>query len=623
MTSVPQDPGAPAVYLDYEQTNDENVHQVIVYVRIKVLTEAGVKYGNVELPYDKSDHYSIKQIEARTIHSDRSVIPFIGKPFDKEILRAHSFRVNVKEFTMPDVTAGSILEYRYVLHSDPYSFVPPQWYAQQDLFVMRERFVFQPDKEAEPLMGGANTRAFEWTAVLPKGAEVEKVKGQWELTMTDVPPLSHEEWMPPRENLEYKVLFYYTNPDLSNSADAYWQRIGAWYTTWVDSFLNEAKLKGTVSSIVALGDSDAVKVAKLYDAMMGLENTDFTREESKREEKATHTVVNSAADVWSAKRGNGNQIALLFVGLARAAGLKAYAMWVSDRSQEFFEKNYLSLDQLDDEIAIVVVDGKEEYFDPGARYCPPGKLAWYDTATMGLRQGPTGATISYTPGEGFQDAETLRTAVLQLSSTGELTGTLRVAMVGIPALKWRQRALEADAAQMKKEFEDDVKAGLPKGVDASLTGFVGLEEWKTPLVANLTISGALGTRAGKLLLLPVSLFEASAKPALLPEARQYAIYMDYAHAEQDKVSLALPAGMEVEGLPKDTELTLRDPGGPGKAAGIYRANYAISQAGIKFQRLLVVASPIFPASAYPQIRDFYGKLGAQDQEQVVLQPEKK
>jgi hypothetical protein len=91
---------------------------VTVYVRIKVLTAAGVKYGDVELPYDKGDHYSIRKIEARTIHCDGTIIPFTGKPYDRQILRAHSIRVGVKVFTMPDVTVGSVLEYRYVLHSD-------------------------------------------------------------------------------------------------------------------------------------------------------------------------------------------------------------------------------------------------------------------------------------------------------------------------------------------------------------------------------------------------------------------------------------------------------------------------------------------------------------------------
>lgn len=623
MTSVPQVPGASAVYLEYDQTNDEDVHQIMVYVRIKVLTEAGLKYADVELPYDKGDHYSMRKIEARTIHSDGTVIPFTGKPFDKEVLRAHEFRYNVKVFTMPDVTVGSILEYRYVLHYGQESFIAPQWYAQQDLFVLKEHFVFQPDHQAEPLMGGASTRAFEWTSALPKGVDVEKVKGRWELTMTDVPLIENETWMPPKRNLEYKVLFYYIDPSVSNTVEGYWARIGQDWSEGTDAFIDETKLQQAAASLVVPGDSDAVKAAKLYDAMMGLENTIFMRQESQKEEKATHTVVNSAIDVWNAKRGNGNQIALLFIGLARAAGLKAYAMWVSDRSQEFFEKNYLSLDQLDDDIAIVVVNGKEEYFDPGARFCPPGKLAWYDTATMGLRQGPTGASLAYTPGVSFQDAETLRHAQLQLGPSGRLTGTIRVAMTGAPALEWRQRALEADEAQVKKEFEEGIKGGLPQGVQVNLTGFDGLDDWKTPLVANLTISGTLGTRTGKLMLLPASFFEASAKPALLPEKRNYAIYMNYAHAEEDDVTLSLPPGMMVEGLPKDASIALKDPSTPSNIAGEYRVTYGSCAAGIQVKRVLVMGIPMFPASYYPQTQDFYGKVNAQDQEQVVLQPDGK
>lgn len=618
MTSVPQVPGAPAVYLDYDQTNDENAHQVIVYVRIKVLTQAGVQYGDVELPYDKSDHYSIKKIEARTIHPDGTIIPFTSKPFDKQVVKAHSLRYNVKVFTMPDVTVGSILEYRYVLHYGEDTFIAPKWYAQQDLFVLREHFVFQPEKQSQYLEGGATTNSFEWTSVLPKGADVQKVKGQWELTMTDVAPIDDEKWMPPRHNLEYKVLFYYTNPRLPETADAFWQRTGGWYSAGVDAFMATDKLKKVVSSLVAPGDSDAVKVAKLYDAMMALENTSFTREETQKEEKVTHTVINSAADVWNAKRGNSSEIAMLFIALARAAGLKAYAMWVSDRSQEFFEKNDLNTDQLDDIVAIVVVNGKEEYFDPGARFCALGKLAWYHTATTGIRQGPTGATLANTPGSDFRDAETLRHAQLQLDAAGKLTGTVRVVMTGTPALIWRERALQTDQTQVKKEFEDDMKTDLPAGVDVSLEGFEGLSDWKTALTADLTVSGTLGTRTGKLLLLPASFFEASAKSVLLPEERHYAIYMEYAYAEQDEVSLTVPSGMKIEGMPKAESLALRAPANPADLWGEFDASYQTSAAGIQFKRILAIGMPLFPPSYYPQIRDFFGTVNAQDQQQVVL-----
>jgi hypothetical protein len=620
MTSVAQVPGAPAIYLDYEQTNDEDKHEVIYYVRIKVLTPAGVKYGNVELPYDKGDRYSIKEIEARTIHSDGVVIPFTGKPYDKQVIKSHSIRYNVKSFTMPDVQVGSILEYRYVLTYNPNSYIAPRWYAQRDLFALREHFVFHPDGQPTLLMGGANTRSFEYTSLLPKGVGLQKTKHTWELTMENVPPIENETWMPPRHNVEYKVLFYYINPALENSVDEYWKRQGLFYTAGVDSYLDEKKLQKVVFSIVSPQDGDAVKVAKLYDAMMGLENTDFLRAESEKEEKTTHTVVNSAIDVWNAKRGNGNQIALLFIGLCRAAGLKAYAMWVTDRSQEFFEKNYLDTDQLDDVLAIVVVDGKEEFLDPGARYCPLGDLAWFDSASMGLRQGPAGPTLAESPGAGYRDAETLRSAQLRLDASGALTGTARLLLRGTPALAWRQRALETDLPQLTKEFEDDVGKGLPRGVHVKLTGFDGLQDWKTPLVAHLTVSGTLGTRAGKLLLLPADFFEASAKPPLLPEQRLYAVYMDYAHAEEDDVTLTLPPGMKVEALPKDVSVPLKESAAATTAAGLYRTVYRTTPAEIQLQRVIAVGTPLFPASEYPLLRDFYGRVAAQDQEQVVLQP---
>ena len=55
--------------------------------------------------------------------------------------------------------------------------------------------------------------------------------------------------------------------------------------------------------------------------------------------------------------------------MARAAGLEGYVMLVPDRNEHFFLEGWLSLQQFDDTIASVNVDGKDAYFDPGSRYC--------------------------------------------------------------------------------------------------------------------------------------------------------------------------------------------------------------------------------------------------------------
>ncbi len=82
--------------------------------------------------------------------------------------------------------------------------------------------------------------------------------------------------------------------------------------------------------------------------------------------------------------------------------MKAYFMLVPDRSEEIFVPGWLSFQQFDDVIAIVNVDGKEMYFDPGCRYCAYGHLAWQHTLVQGLRQVDKGTEFGATPSDDFK-----------------------------------------------------------------------------------------------------------------------------------------------------------------------------------------------------------------------------
>ena len=50
MTDVKEQPGAPAVVLDREEIDDDMNNAHSVYERIKILTDAGREYANVEIP---------------------------------------------------------------------------------------------------------------------------------------------------------------------------------------------------------------------------------------------------------------------------------------------------------------------------------------------------------------------------------------------------------------------------------------------------------------------------------------------------------------------------------------------------------------------------------------------
>ena len=115
MTDVPWAPGAPAVILDWSVTHDDAGRATATeYVRIKVLTEEGRKYANVQVLSTPWFH-EVKSIEARTTNGSNAPVPFDGKVYEKTIARHRRKRLLQKSLTLPDVQVGSIIEYSYTV----------------------------------------------------------------------------------------------------------------------------------------------------------------------------------------------------------------------------------------------------------------------------------------------------------------------------------------------------------------------------------------------------------------------------------------------------------------------------------------------------------------------------
>ncbi len=114
MTSVPEVPGAPAVILYRQVDRDDVDNHEFNYLRIKILTEEGRKYANVEIPFFKSNE-DVHNIKARTIRADGSVVNFEGKPIVyKMIVKAKGIKYMAKVIVLPGRAGGQ--HYRISLH---------------------------------------------------------------------------------------------------------------------------------------------------------------------------------------------------------------------------------------------------------------------------------------------------------------------------------------------------------------------------------------------------------------------------------------------------------------------------------------------------------------------------
>jgi Domain of Unknown Function with PDB structure (DUF3857) len=615
MTSDPAAPDAPAVYLFREETVKDDLHMHSMYARIKILTEKGKEmFSDIEIPYE-GRNFSIDEVGGRTIHADGTVIPFTGKPIEKLIAKTSQVKYMEKVFSMPDVQVGSIIEYRWKLRYDDNYFTPPSWYVQQPVFVHQAHYHFQPTATSRTLM---NTDAWGhemasaglfYTKFLPPNADVKQQVDGYDLAVQNIPALPDEDFMPPFRSFSYRVVFYYSP---WRSTDDFWKNQGKYWSKDVDRFAEpNGKIHEALQQIIAPGDNDDQKLLKIYVAVMKLENTSFTRQHSAAENKAEGLKIKNAGDIWAQKRGSNQEITRLFIALCRAAGFKTYGMVVVDRDRSILQKAYLDWDQMDDELAIVSVGGKEVFFDPGERYCEFAKLHWRHTWVDGIRQTDKGVDFAHTPGLSYKDTLMERTAVLTLEPTGSLTGTIRIAMNGTEALRWRQAALRSDQDQVKKDFEQELQQSMPPGVQVKTNHFLGLEDSTSKLMVLLDVSGSLGTATGKRVFLPAVFFEAGSKPLFASSKRENPVDLHYPYSIRDNFTLTLPPGMAAESVPQEVRI-------PFSQYGDYAAKYAVTGNVYGYGRLMRLATPFYKAEEYSDLRSFFQKTSAEDQSQVIL-----
>ena len=617
MTADPAAPDSPAVFLNRDELVDDRLHYHRVYARIKVLNEKGKEeYGDVEIPYE-GGVINVRAIEGRTIHPDGTIIPFTSKPFVKEVVKTGDIKMMEKVFSMPEVTVGSIIEYEYQLQYDDNYVIPPIWDIQQDVFVHQAHYRFVPtnrelneitvrdalgrEKPAERLL------YFPW---LPPGAAVKPaIDGTYDLVVDNIPAIPQEEFSPPLNSFSYRLLFYYAS---SFTGADYWKGVGKEWSKDVDRFANPSDpIRQAVAGIVSPSDTDDQKLHKIYAAVMTLENTRFTRERSEAENKAEGLRVKTAADVWAQKRGSDDEIARLFVSMARAAGFKASAVAVTERQRNILNTGWLDWSQLEDELAVVNVGGKDVWFDPGQRYCEYGKLHWMHTQMLAIRQTDNGVVPLETPAQAYTDNETVRNADLQLGPDGALKGTVRVTMNGVEALRWRQRALRSDEQDAKNEFEHEIQDRVPDGVVVKMNHFVSLGDYNNGLMAVLDVTGSMGTAAGKRVLLPSAFFQARVKPIFAEAKRENPIDLHYPWVAQDKVTIKLAPGLSLESVPAAAQV-------PMEKLAYYKAQYSGADSTYSVVRTFAMGASIFKKEEYPELRDFYQKTSAQDQQQLVL-----
>lgn len=605
MTGDPKAPGAPAINLYRQVDRDDQAYHETDYIRIKILTDEGRKYGDIAIPI-YLDGEQINSVKARTIRSDGSIVNFDGKVYLAPIIKGKNLKIMAKSFTLPDVQVGSIIEYRYTRSWQQYQIYDSRWILSDDLFTRHAKFTLKPSSDF--------TLTWSWNT-LPPGTDAPKSERSIvSLEARDIPAFHTEDYMPPENELKSRVDFVYSDDDERDS-DKFWKKRGKKYNETIEAFTGKRKaMEEAVATIVSPNDSPEIKAQKIYVRVLQLHNTSMDVQKTEQEQKRDkQKEVSNVEEMWKRGYGDGRQIDWLFLALVRAAGLEAYEVYLAPRDQYFFNPKLRNTRPLTGDVVLVKLNGKDVFNDPGSFFSPFGIVPWEETGVQGLRVDKDGGSWLTIPTPDPAVSCVQRQASLKLTSDGDLEGKLTVTFTGLEAIWRRISERDEDAAARKKFLEDQVRQFIPVGINVELTNQPDWTHSSVDLAAefDLKVPGWV-SGAGKRALMPVGLFGNSEKHIFEHSDREHPIYFTFPFRELDDFTIDLPLGWQVSSLPA-----------PQKTDGhvvLYTMNVENNKGTLHLARKLDLNIIILESKYYLPLRSFFQTVRTDDDLQIVLQP---
>jgi len=607
--------GASAVILYHEHTSNDNTDSRFEYYRVKVLTEKGKLYADVEIrSFGLFD--VIGEIRARTVAPDGTVTPFSGQIYDREIVKSRGLRVRAKTFTLPNVQVGSIIEWRYKEYWDDEHVHSARWILQEPLMQKRAHFSYIPYTGSGQIRTehGAADGVFFVTVGLPEKVEVRRgINDRHELDMTDIPAYEEEEYSPPADAMKMRVLFYYGSISM-RKPDEFWKEEGKFWNKSVEKFIghSEAVAKAAHGAVLPT-DTPAQQTAKIYEFVQKLKNRSYSRDLSPEEMKKSNLKSNTNAEsVLEQGGGTRRDLTWLLIAMLRSLNIQAFAMRVGPRDEIFFDAKIPDWRQLSAEVAVVNVgDGKDTFVDPGTPGCPFGILDWPRTGVIGQRQTANGLEFTKTPEPRYSQALTQRVARLTLDDNGALKGKILVVWNGQEAIQRRLQGLETDAAGRSKNLEDDLKSTLPSGTLVHLEAAKGWDASEGPVSGTFSVElPGFATVTGKRVLLRTAIYEIQKGRAFVHDERKTSVYFSYPYRVIDDVEVTLPANMQVDSLPQIKPVTID--------FAAYRQDVKVSGSTLSMHRDFAIGGIAFPLPLYRELKTFFSAAQSGDEEQAVF-----
>lgn len=459
LTAVPDQPAAPAVVLFrdgelrmMDPSRQEVSSQLVVRVRLKILTEAGKEKGNVQIAH--SGAMRLQDFEGRTVLPDGTVVPVPrDATFRRTTSRARRFYVTSVAF--PSVQVGAILDYQYSVRWDSIFFLEP-WFFQDRVPVLHSEIAYEVPKnlqvsvwQSDPLHAGIKSE----TGKSVLGTRVRA----W---ADHLPPVPEEVHSLPFADMAAQLMMVPTAYVTPYALERLFESWPATCKVFEDDYEQARRKDGSAArqarEIAARAGPAPAAAASPGPSLQRRQAAaiyDFVRDEIATEEanRVWLPQYSTAGAVLDRRRGEPAEKAVLLQAMLAAVRIDSRLVWAADRENGAVDMRVANPAWFDRVLIAAQIDGQRVFLDPADRALGFGRLEPGYEGTLALvfdRQKPESIVLPEAP-----FGENLRRARLELTldAGGRATGTGTLTLLGQAA--WRRSRWTGDAATSTEAWE--------------------------------------------------------------------------------------------------------------------------------------------------------------------------
>ncbi|HUR97561.1 MAG TPA: DUF3857 and transglutaminase domain-containing protein [Pyrinomonadaceae bacterium] len=533
------------------------------YVRVKIFTERGREtYSKFDIPFLKG--VKIKDLAARVVRPDGTSVE-IGKEeiFEREIIKAGGIKIKAKSFAVPNIEPGVIVEYRYKEVRSDSGAKGMRLAFQREIPVQTLSYYYKPYNSQSPNYQSYNFRDTKF---------VKDEKGFWLATKKNVPSFREEPQMPPEDMVRPYMLLTGTRIGILSASESsirftikdpsnpgiYWAAVSAEQAPLVE-FMNKksGEIKKAAADITAGATTPEEKLRKIYEfCQTQIKNTTFDTTLTDEDRKKLPRP-DSVADVLKRKSGAAQYVDLLFGALANAAELEPRIAFTGNRSEKFFKPEMTDEHLIHPAGIAVKVGDSYKFFNPGVSFLPYGMMVWYEEDTWALLVGAKNFSWQITPLTEPAQSESKRSGKFTLMEDGALEGSAHIEYTGHTALTYRLENYDESPTKLEENLKNEIKARFSTA-EISEIKIENLTDPNKPLVHEYKIKvPGYAQKTGKRLFLQPGFFEYGSEPMFSSATRKYDVAFRYPWSENDKITVALPPGYDLDNA--DAPGMLADP----------------------------------------------------------------